>query len=358
MGDPLLPANIQRLNGSWTGNGFPLTEHVLETPRHTTFYLACGASEAPLVIFVHGWPELSHSWRHQLPVFAALGFRAIAPDMRGYGRSTVHPEQSDYSLEQITADMIELLDGLGRKRAIWVGHDWGSPVVWAIASHHPDRCEGVASLCVPYIPNGASPAAFIDRSIYPADKYPAGQWDYFLFYQEHFDKARADFEVNIEATVKLLFRKGDPDGKCKPAFTATVRANGGWFGGASSAPDVPRDPDVLSESDLGTYTEALTRNGFTGPGSWYMNNQANAAYGGKSLNDGRLDMPVLFLHGEYDYTCQTVSGPLAGPMRASCTDLTEIIARTGHWMARENPVVVNKSLTAWISAKLPQVWRG
>jgi hypothetical protein len=78
MSDPLLPANIQRLNGSWTGNGFPLTEHVLETPRHTTFYLACGASEAPLVIFVHGWPELSHSWRHQLPVFAALGFPTCA----------------------------------------------------------------------------------------------------------------------------------------------------------------------------------------------------------------------------------------------------------------------------------------
>jgi pimeloyl-ACP methyl ester carboxylesterase len=358
MRDPRLPANIPRLNGRWSGNGFPITEHVLETPRHTTFYLACGAREAPPVIFVHGWPELSHSWRHQLPVLAALGFWAIAPDMRGYGRSTVHPEQSDYSLQHITADMIELSDALGRKRAIWVGHDWGSPVVWALASHHPERCEGVVSLCVPYMPNGASLASYIDRSIYPADKYPAGQWDYVLFYQEHFDKARADFEANVEATVKLLFRKGNPDGKGKPAFTASVRANGGWFAGASAAPDVPRDPDVLSEYDLDTYTEALSRNGFTGPGYWYMNNAANAAYGTKSLNGGRLDMPVLFLHGEYDYTCQTVSGPLAGPMRASCTDLTEMIMSTGHWMAQENPVVVNKALAAWISAKLPEVWGG
>src|SRR5271154_7429690 len=70
---------------------YPITEHVTKADGHTTFYLACGAKDAPLIIFVHGWPELSISWRHQLPAFAALGFRAIAPDMRGYGRSTIHP---------------------------------------------------------------------------------------------------------------------------------------------------------------------------------------------------------------------------------------------------------------------------
>ena len=69
---------------------FPVTEHVVKTPRHTSFYLACGVVDAPLIIFVHGWPELSISWRHQLHCFASLGFRVIAPDMRGYGRSTVH----------------------------------------------------------------------------------------------------------------------------------------------------------------------------------------------------------------------------------------------------------------------------
>src|SRR5689334_17958375 len=67
-----------------------VTENTLETSRHTTFYLACGPEDGPLMIFVHGWPELSLSWRHQLPCFGALGFRAIAPDMRGYGRSTVY----------------------------------------------------------------------------------------------------------------------------------------------------------------------------------------------------------------------------------------------------------------------------
>src|SRR6266446_6960682 len=117
---------------------FPVTEHSAKSARHTTFYLACGDTHRPVIIFVHGWPELSISWRHQLPCFASLGFRAIAPDMRGYGRSSVYPRHEDYALEHIVADMIELLDRLGREKAVWVGHDWGSPVVWSLASDHPE----------------------------------------------------------------------------------------------------------------------------------------------------------------------------------------------------------------------------
>src|SRR3984885_7938790 len=176
--------------------GLPVTEHVVKSERHTTFYLACGRPQAAPIIFMHGWPELSISWRHQLPVFAGLGFRAIAPDMRGYGRSSVYGRTDDYAQEHIVADMIELLDHLGAEKAVWVGHDWGSPVVWGIAQHHPDRCHGVANLCVPYIPDGFAPQKIIplvDRSIYPEAEYPAGQWDYQLFYEENFDKARSTF---------------------------------------------------------------------------------------------------------------------------------------------------------------------
>jgi pimeloyl-ACP methyl ester carboxylesterase len=338
---------------------FPITDHVVKTERHTSFYLACGPLDGPLIVFVHGWPELSVSWRHQLPCLAALGFRAIAPDMRGYGRSTVHLRQVDYATEHVTADMIELLDSLGREKAIWVGHDWGSPVVWSIASHHPDRCHGVANLCVPYFPKGlgsAGAARLIDRDIYPEAEFPAGQWEYQLFYRENFDKACAVFEADVQAMVKAMFRKGNPAGKGKPSRTAFVRKDGGWFGGAPVAPDLPRDGDVLTEADLDTYTASLTRNGFSGPMSWYMNPDANAAYSETSVDDGRLTMPVLFLHGEYDYTCETVDSRLADPMRASCADLTEAVVRTGHWMAQENPVAVNAALVQWMAKKLPSVW--
>ena len=252
----------------------PITEHIVKTARQTTFYLACGAEDAPLIVFVHGWPELSISWRHQLPCLAALGFRAVAPDMRGYGRSSVYPRHEAYALEEIVKDMLELLDALGRDKAVWVGHDWGSPVVWSLASHHPERCFGVANLCVPYFARGFAPdtlVPLVDRSVYPEAQYPVGQWDYQLFYEESFDKASAAFEANVRNTVKALFRKGSPSGKGKPSRTAVVRRDGGWFGGTGQAPDLPMDTDVLTEEDARKYAAALEGNGFFGPDSWYMN---------------------------------------------------------------------------------------
>ena len=163
------------------------TEHTVKTARHTTFHLAAGPDDGPLVVFVHGWPELSISWRHQLPALAALGFRAVAPDMRGYGRSSVYARHDDYAQEHIVRDMLELLDALdalGRERAVWVGHDWGSPVVWNIASHHPDRCHAVANLCVPYytLERGlAHTLTLVDRALYPEADYPTGQWKYLRY---------------------------------------------------------------------------------------------------------------------------------------------------------------------------------
>lgn len=337
---------------------FPITEHVVKSARHTTAYLACGDPAAPLLVFVHGWPELAISWRHQLPCFAALGFRCIAPDMRGYGRSTVHPRHEDYAMEEVVADMLELLDSLSREKAVWIGHDWGSPVVWSMASHHPERCLGVASLCVPYLKGGftlKNLVPLVDRDVYPEDTYPAGQWDYQFFYEESFDKARSGFEANVRNTAKLLFRKGDPRGAGRPAATAAVRRAGGWFGGGE-APDVPADSDVVSEEDLSAYVAALERNGFFGADSWYMNHGRNGAYAARSVNGGRLTMPVLFLHGTYDWVCQTVTSRLAEPMREDCADLMEVVVPSGHWMAQERPAEVNAALARWLAVKLPGLW--
>jgi pimeloyl-ACP methyl ester carboxylesterase len=338
---------------------FPVTEHCVRTERHTTFYLACGAEDAPAIVFVHGWPELSVSWRHQLPCFAALGFRCIAPDMRGYGRSSVYPRHEDYALEASVSDMLELLDALGRDKAVWIGHDWGSPVVWSIASHFPERCFGIANLCVPYVSRGFAPVNFmplVDRSVYPQDAFPAAQWEYMLFYEEQFATASMAFEANVGNTVKALFRKGNPAFKGQPSRTALVRRDGGWFGGAGVAPDVPRDADVLTEEDLHRYVAALQRNGFFGPDSWYMNHARNVAFASGAVNGGRLEMPVLFLHAAYDYTCETMVSRLAEPMRQDCGDLTEVVVPSGHWMAQEKPVAVNSALAKWLAVKLPAVW--
>ena len=114
-----------------------------------------------------------------------------------------------------------------------------------------------------------------------------------------------------------MFRKGNPGAVGKPSATASVRKNGGWFGGGA-CPDVPRDPDVITEQDLEAYTAALTRNGFFGPNAWYMNHKANGQYS-KQARRRKLSMPVLFLHGAYDTTCETVNSRFAEPMRGDCT---------------------------------------
>jgi pimeloyl-ACP methyl ester carboxylesterase len=334
---------------------FPINSGRTRSARHTTDYLSCGAPGAPLVILVHGWPERAISWRHQLSYLAELGFLAVAPDMRGYGSSSIYPRHEDYAVEQASVDMLELLASFGQERAIWIGHDWGSPVVWSIASHHPEHCIAIANLCVPYQPGGftiESLLPLIDRTVYPADRFPAGQWEYFLFYREQFARVQATLEASVTATVKALFRSGRPDGLGKPAMLAYARIQNGWFGGATRAPDLPMDPAVLDEASMSVYVEGLQRNGFFGPGSWYLNDELNGAYAKRSVNGGRLGLPVLFLHGRYDYTCETMTSPLAQPMRANCTQLTEAVVDSGHWMAQEQPAAVNGELAGWLS-KLP-----
>ena len=335
-----------------------ITEHITKNNSHRTFYLATGPTDGPLIIFAHGWPELSISWRHQLPALAALGFRTIAPDMRGYGRSTVYDRHSDYAQEPIVRDMMDLLDSLGREKAFWVGHDWGSPVVWNIASHHPDRCHAVSSLCVPYytLERGLDHTLKLaDRNVYPEDQFPAAQWDYMRYYEESFDEAIAPMDANVSTFLKLAFRKGNPEGELKPARTATARRGSGLFGG-SDLPDVPLDEDVLTEEDLSGYVSALERNGFFGPSSWYMNHVANAVYASTARNEGYLDMPVLFIAAQYDYVCECTHSKLAEPMRIYCRKLTEETIRSGHWMAQEKPVDVNGILAKWLATAVPEVW--
>ena len=329
-----------------------ISEHSISVGPHTTFFLQAGDESATPIIFVHGWPELSLSWRHQLPAVAQAGFRAIAPDMRGYGRSTVYNEHGAYAQEHVVQDMLDLIDSLGIQRAIWVGHDWGSPTVWNMAAHHPERCIAVASLCVPFATLEYGWDGFlthVDRSIYPEQELPYGQWEYMRFYEEAFDKATHTFDSDPLAVIQLLFRKGTSEGAGLPSATAFVRQQGGWFGGGE-IPQFPRDEAVITEEELQTYARYLKQNTFFGPDSYYMNHTANAAF---SANARRtLDLPVLFLHARYDYTCETMTSTLAEPMRSQCTNLVEHVVDSGHWMAQEQPAAVNEHLLHWLETSV------
>ena len=154
-----------------------------------------------------------------IKVIGRLHLTCEAMGVHRYTRSTA------YAQREIVKDMIELIDSLGGDKAVWIGHDWGSPVAWNVALHHPERVAAVASLCVPFGFSGRPEDLeyAINRELYPADEYPAGQWDYQLFYYENFDKAQEEMEENPERLAKLLFRKGDPNGQGQIAATALTR---------------------------------------------------------------------------------------------------------------------------------------
>ena len=145
------------------------------------------------MIFLHGSPGIGLMWRAQLEAFASEGWRCVAPDMRGYGGSSAPAASDAFAISQIVGDMVELHDHLGGKPAIWVGHDQGSPVAGALASHHPDRPPGARSGLGALFPRRLSrlPSLLplIDRQLYPTDQYPEGQWDYYRFYLTHFDQS-------------------------------------------------------------------------------------------------------------------------------------------------------------------------
>ena len=175
------------------------------------------------------------------------------------------------------------------------------------------------------------------------------------YYEQNFAEAIAPMDANVCQFLKRLFRKGDPAGEGKPAFTATARRSHSLFG-TSALPDLARDNDVVSEKDLSVYVSALKRNGFYGPSSWYLNHSVNAEYAMMALNGGYLDMPVLFLNARYDYVLESTHSRLAEPMRTYCRQLTEETIRTGHWVAQEKPVEVNAALVKWLATTVPDVW--
>ena len=110
----------------------------------------------PPVVLAHGFPELSYSWRHQVPALAAAGYRVLAPDQRGYGKSSRPDAVEEYDIVHLTNDLLGLLDDIGEERAVFVGHDWGSMVVWQLSLLAPERVAGVVGMSVPFIPRARS----------------------------------------------------------------------------------------------------------------------------------------------------------------------------------------------------------
>lgn len=331
-----------------------LNDRTYRSARHSTRYWQVGPADGPLMIFLHGWPQIGLMWRAQAMAFAAEGWHCVAPDMRGYGGSSAPPTAEAYALKEIVEDMVELHDHLGGRPAVWVGHDWGSPVAGALAAHHARRSRGTVLISVPYFPNGfgmPSLVPLIDRQLYPADKYPDGQWDYYRFYLTHFDQSVSDMEADIPATLASIYRPGNPASAGKASPSAGITANGGRYGAAHRAPPTTPDPALWPPADFDALVDAFRVTGFRPGNAWYLNDDANRVYARSAPGAGHLRQPVLFVNGDWDAICDINRGRLGEPMKSACQDLTITNLPAGHWLPLERKGELTDAIRSWVSTK-------
>jgi pimeloyl-ACP methyl ester carboxylesterase len=349
-------ANAQSTGGNDDRNtsGISLRTRTFSSSRHTTRYLEVGPTDGPLMIFLHGWPEIGLMWHSHMEAFASEGWHCVAPDMRGYGGSSAPTAAEAYALQEIVDDMVELHEHLGARPAIWVGHDWGSPVAGALSAHHSACSRGVVLMSVPYFPQGfALPTlvSLVDRQLYPADKYSDGQWDYYRFYLTHFDQTVSDMDADIQATLASLYRPGNPASVGKLSLSAGLTANSGRYGSAHRAPTTSPDFTLWPSADFDTLVGAFKATGFRPANAWYLNDAVNLAYASAAPNGGRLDKPVLFLNGEWDAICDIGRSRLGEPMELACHDLTVKNLPAGHWLPLERKEESIQAIGSWLKSK-------
>ncbi|OQV08065.1 hypothetical protein CLAIMM_12390 [Cladophialophora immunda] len=341
-----------------------ISRHEFTKLDKTVSYLDAGPEDGPLLVFVHGWPAAAAIWRPQLTAFAGLGFRAVAPDLPGYGQSgPKRKDKEDYALEKVVWQMLALLRHLGRGEAVWVGHGWGAGVVWALLAHNPEVCLGVANMAIPYrtLDMGVRELLkYANRELYPEDEYPHAQWAHHIFYEDpdNFEKAVAFFDKHAEGFLKFVYsRPKDPaQDRDKPAFTASVVKDGGWFGGAESLPEPEELGERLLDDDTHkSLVEAFSRGGFWAPTAYNLNHDVNLQWCEDwSVNEGVVSVPVLFVEALNDAVAGTYNSKICEPMKSFCRKLTTVSIDAGHWVALEAPQETNVAILRWIARELPE----
>ncbi|HXZ15511.1 MAG TPA: alpha/beta hydrolase, partial [Roseiarcus sp.] len=294
----------------------------------------------------HGWPESWYSWRHQLNALAEAGFRAVAPDMRGYGQTDRPDPIEAYTLFHLVGDMVALVPALGAERAVIVGHDWGAPVAWHAALFRPDVFRAVAALSVPFRPRG---------SVRPTSAMPRTERSF--FYQLYFQEpgwAEAEFERDPRTTIRRLLYSASGDVPRGPsadepgdAAPGMVPRSGGLL---TRLIDPPSLPSWLTEADVAFYANEFARTGFRGGLNWYRNIDRNwelmAPFAGL-----KVTVPALYVAGDRDLV---VGFPGAAQLIANLKTFVPSLSETimlpgcGHWTQQERPEAVNAALLKFL----------
>jgi pimeloyl-ACP methyl ester carboxylesterase len=289
--------------------------------------------QGPAVVFLHGFPELAYSWRHQLPGLAAAGYRAIAPDLRGYGRTTAPPDVAAYRMSELIADVHGLLDALELEQAIFVGHDWGALLLWQMAMLAPDRIERLVILNIPHYPRPPVDPIAIFRERFGDDFY-------IVNFQDS-DEADRLFAADPRHFINRMMRRNQISRQQYEALPAEHRV--------ISLIRTLRQPDAIGEplltsEELDYYAAAFSASGFTGPINWYR----NWTHNWEQLDgiDQQIKLPTLFIGATNDIVIglDHIEG-----MKPLVSDLRIRMLDCGHWTQQERPDEVNEAILGWLT---------
>ena len=297
---------------------------------------ACG--EGPAVVFCHGFPDLARTWAPQLNAVAAAGFEALAPDMRGYGASSRPDAIGEYGLTELTGDLVALLDARGIERAIFVGHDWGGFVVWAMPVLHPERVTAAAAVCTPYMP---FPSVAVHADLVGGEI----ERQYVAWFQEP-GVAEKTMDADVRDIFDRIMRCGVPPDEMLRAAFADGKLNMNPFLGARHLPRLGQP--VMSPEELEVYCKTFERTGFGGGINWYRNVDRNLKEH-PAVGTQPLDLPCLMLVAEWD---PALSPALAARMPERCSDLEmHTLAGAGHWAQRESADELTARLGNWLQER-------
>ena len=294
--------------------------------------------KGPPVVLLHGFPELAFSWRNQLPALAAAGYRAIAPDQRGYGATDKPGSVGDYTIQHLIGDVTGLLDAYDLEQALFVGHDWGALVAWQMALLEPERMAGLINLNIP----------FFQRT--PID--PISLMLDFLgddFYIVNFqDSNEADLKCDADPghVFDVMMRRNQVT---RAQFEALPKEKKAFSLLAALARTELSGEPLLTEEEHRVYVEAYKAGGFTGPINRYRNWSRNW----ESTQDVEqiVNVPTLF-RGAVDDVI--VSPPQIEAMKPHVMDLEiQMIENCGHWTQQEKPDEVNAIILEWLARRYP-----
>ncbi len=295
-------------------------------------------SAEPPILCVHGWPELSHSWRYQIAHFANAGRRIAAMDVRGYGESSKPEDIASYRMSALTGDVAAVIDALGG-RAVLVGHDWGAPIVWNTALRHGGKVAAVAGLSVPYRPAGDTNVMEMMRKVF------AGRFFYQLYFQEP-GVAEAEFAGDPQALDKIYWGISGDGLRRQP--WPEKGPNDRFLTGLAAPKHYP---DWMGEAEMAVYRQAFAAGGWTGPLNRYRAQELDFAE--RAPVKGRMiEQPSCFIAGSLDPVRHFLPGVdgFADAGKA-CADFrgATIIDGAGHWVQQEAPGAVNEALEAFLA---------